>query len=173
MMFLEKTAGWTEIKIIEEVDTLDPNPRKLRLLIDENIPSELVNDLRRARYQIESVSEKGLTGHPDENILAYAKKKNRVVLTTDKDFWDDRKHPLQKCFGIICTEAGPQDYDKLYESLAWFNHFFAKHFSNDKWYNMKALIKIHGFILRQLNEGKIDEKEYRIEGRKIFMRVVR
>src|ERR1700676_3421697 len=125
MMYREKTAGWTEMKIIEEVDTLDPNPRKLRLLADQNVPIEIIEELRNARFQIKSVSETGLTGHPDENIREYAKKKNRVILTTDKDFWDDRKHPLQKCFGIICTEAGPQDYDKLIESLAWFHHFFA------------------------------------------------
>ena len=172
-MYKENSSSWNEIKIIEFENTLDPNPRKLRLLADQNIPIEIIDELKSAKFQIVSVSEIGLSGHPDENIREYAKKKNRVILTSDKDFWDDRKHPIRKCFGIICTEAGPQDFDKLIESLARFNHFFAKYFSNDLWYNMKALIKTHGFILRQLNFGKIDEKEFFFAKGKIYERVLK
>jgi len=166
-------GGWTEIKIVELENTSDPNPRKLRLLADQNMPVEIIEELKHARYQIVSVYEMGLSGHPDENIREYARKKNRVILTSDKDFWDERKHPIQKCFGIICTEAGPQSFDKLYDSLARFNHFFARYFSNDLWYNMKALIKTHGFILRERNEGRINEKEYFFSKGKIYHRVLR
>jgi predicted nuclease of predicted toxin-antitoxin system len=172
-MYKENSSSWNEIKIIELENTLDPNPRKLRLLADQNIPIEIIDELKSAKFQIVSVAEIGLSGHPDENIREYAKKKNRVILTSDKDFWDERKHPIRKCFGIICTESGPQDFDKLIESLARFNHFFAKYFSNDLWYNMKALIKTHGFILRQLNFSKIDEKEFYFDKGRIYERVLK
>ncbi len=172
-MYKENSSSWNKIKIIEFENTLDPNPRKLRLLADQNIPIEIIDELKSARFQIVSVSEIGLSGHPDENIREFAKKKNRVILTSDKDFWDERKHPISKCFGIICTEAGPQDFNKLIESLARFHLFFAKYFSNDLWYNMKALIKTQGFILRQLNDGRIDEKEYHFEKGRIYERVLK
>ena len=43
----------------------------------------------------------GLSGHPDENVIAYAYREDRVLLTHDPDFLDDRKFPPHRNPGVI------------------------------------------------------------------------
>jgi predicted nuclease of predicted toxin-antitoxin system len=162
---------WEELDV-ELVDKkyLPSYPKKIKLLADENISQVIIEDLSQY-FSIKSVFDLNLAGHPDENVRATAKKLNRVILTTDKDFWDEKKHPIRKCFGIICTEAGPSENDKFYHSLARFHIMFAKKWPLEWWENTKAFIKMDGFILRSLQyDGNIEETEYKFKNGKVFFR---
>ena len=54
----------------------------LKLLIDEDSQAKaLVQLLRKAGHDVVTVNEIGLVGQPDPVILAYAKQKNRILLT--------------------------------------------------------------------------------------------
>jgi predicted nuclease of predicted toxin-antitoxin system len=115
-----------------------------------------------------------LKGHPDENILGSAKRLNRVVLTTDKDFWNDKKHPLQNCIGVFCIDAGPQDTDHVYQSFALLNYNLARFISKEFWHKSKALLKSHSFTIKQLTAwGAITETEYEFVRSKVFIREIR
>jgi predicted nuclease of predicted toxin-antitoxin system len=164
---------WKEVKY-QLSGKVIPRPKKIKLIADQNVPQELIDDLKEHGIAIISIREVGFTGHPDEHIREIAKKKNRVLLTTDKDFWDEKKHPIHKCFGMIISEAGPQEYDKLIYSLAKLYVNFMKDFSHDLWANVKAYIKPNSFNIRQLTaEGRISEKEYKIERGTIMERIIR
>ena len=53
----------------------------MKLILDEHINPEIGCQLRRMGYDVISVSEAGLRGIGDENLLAYAAGKGRVLVT--------------------------------------------------------------------------------------------
>jgi predicted nuclease of predicted toxin-antitoxin system len=174
-MPLTNNYEWEEFDFQEYFDLgiIPKYPKKIKLLADENIPMHIIEELSKY-FSIKSVFDIGLAGHPDENIRDASKKLKRVLLTTDKDFWDEKKHSIRKCFGIICTEAGPDEIDKIYMALARFYVYFAKRYPNDWWNYTKAFIKTDGFILRTLLfDNTIEETEYQIKRGKIMMRIIR
>lgn len=91
--------------------------KKTRFLIDEDVHPTVVEILKEAGYKAEHVSEVGLDGHPDENVLAYAKRKDRVVLTHDSDFLDERKHPPQGNPGVVVLPGAQGDWHSLLNAL--------------------------------------------------------
>jgi predicted nuclease of predicted toxin-antitoxin system len=56
------------------------------LLADENVHPEVIEFLREAGLDVESVSEQGQYGLPDSQVLQQATEVGRVVLTHDSDF---------------------------------------------------------------------------------------
>ncbi|MDD5468995.1 MAG: DUF5615 family PIN-like protein [Anaerolineales bacterium] len=61
-------------------------PLDFPLLADENIHPEVIAYLRRAGFEITSVSEQGEFGLSDADVLKQAIEAGRVVLTHDNDF---------------------------------------------------------------------------------------
>lgn len=57
--------------------------------------------------------EVGTTGHPDENHLAEARKRGRILLTCDHDFLDERKFPLIHCPALIVFDFGSGTTDEM------------------------------------------------------------
>jgi predicted nuclease of predicted toxin-antitoxin system len=68
--------------------------KKARLLVDESLGVAVTEVIRGVGWNVLDASEVGLTGHPDENVFAHALKDDRVLLTHDEDFLDDRKFPF-------------------------------------------------------------------------------
>jgi predicted nuclease of predicted toxin-antitoxin system len=62
----------------------------LKFKIDENLPLEIVDSLRRAGYDAFTVEDQGLKGATDFNIAAVCKKEGRIIVTLDTDFTDIR-----------------------------------------------------------------------------------
>jgi len=56
------------------------------LLADENVHPDVIEFLREAGLDVESVSEQGKFGLPDTKVLQQASEADRVVLTHDSDF---------------------------------------------------------------------------------------
>lgn len=56
------------------------------LLADENVNPEVIEFLRKAGLDVESVSEQGKFGLSDTEVLRQATEAGRVVLTHDSDF---------------------------------------------------------------------------------------
>jgi predicted nuclease of predicted toxin-antitoxin system len=53
----------------------------MKLKLDENIPAELLDDLREAGHDADSVREEGIAGAPDPVVLGRARAEERVLLT--------------------------------------------------------------------------------------------
>ena len=73
----------------------------MKLKLDENLPVELLDDLRQAGHDGDSVQEEGIAGAPDDVVLARAKAEARVLLTLDKGIGDLRVYPLSQFSGIV------------------------------------------------------------------------
>ena len=75
--------------------------RKTRFLMDESVDNRVASLLRSAGYNAVYAEAAGLKGHPDENVFAFAKRENRVLITHDPDFLDDRRFSPQQNPGLI------------------------------------------------------------------------
>jgi predicted nuclease of predicted toxin-antitoxin system len=54
--------------------------------VDEQVPAAVVRGLRRRGVDVLSVVEAGLRSRSDTEIIAYARREQRVILTQDRDF---------------------------------------------------------------------------------------
>lgn len=68
----------------------------MKLLLDENFPCGLIKDLKKGN-DVEHVLKK-CKGKTDQEILAYALKNKRTILTLDSDFCGFKK---REHYGII------------------------------------------------------------------------
>jgi len=59
---------------------------EIRFLADEHIDLPAIKSLRARGTDIISLKEANLRGFPDDEILLFANKENRVIVTRDKDF---------------------------------------------------------------------------------------
>ena len=75
--------------------------RKARFLIDESAGEGLARALRDVGWNAIFVSEVGLVSHADEEVFALAWREDRVILTHDRDFLDDRRFPYHRNPGIV------------------------------------------------------------------------
>lgn len=68
-----------------------------KLLLDENIPVSVMKKLKKAGHDIEHINKK-LKGKSDKEVLEYALKTKRIIVTLDCDFCGFKKI---KHYGII------------------------------------------------------------------------
>ncbi len=133
----------------EEAPKMPPGPhKKLKLLADANIPKPLIDELRAAGVRVESVTEMGLGRHPDENVSQLSKRSKSILLTMDRDFWDDRQHPFQNCPEFIFVDVSPDRAELAVDGLARFYALFTKFYPLDWWREMKARIFERGFSVK-------------------------
>ncbi len=97
---LSEDSGWFEISDDFWVDP-EVKPKKLKLFADAQFPKPIIEELRDAKISVRPPVEKGLKSRSDSDILQHANKAGYVLLPLDKDFWDDKKYPVQKVRGII------------------------------------------------------------------------
>ena len=75
--------------------------KKATFLLDEGVDPQYAELIRQRGHKAEHAADVGLSGHPDENILAYAQREDRILLTHDSDFLDNRQYPPSRNPGII------------------------------------------------------------------------
>jgi len=60
----------------------------VRFKLDENLPVELLDDLRVAGHEADGLHDEGLIGAPDNVVLDLVRREKRVLLTLDKGIGD-------------------------------------------------------------------------------------
>jgi hypothetical protein len=73
----------------------------VRFKLDENLPVELLDDLRAAGHEADGLRDEGLTGAPDDAVLDLVRRERRVLLTLDKGIADIRAYPPEAHVGIV------------------------------------------------------------------------
>lgn len=73
----------------------------MKFKIDENLPSELVADLRGLGHEADSVFEEGLAGAKDPVLMAVASSEKRILLTLDKGIANLQRYPAEQHAGVI------------------------------------------------------------------------
>jgi predicted nuclease of predicted toxin-antitoxin system len=91
--------------------------KRARFLVDESLGIGVTRYLREAGWNAKDVSDVGLSGHPDEDVFAFAGRDDRVLLTHDEDFLDDRAFPPHRNPGVIVLPGGAGDESALVQAL--------------------------------------------------------
>lgn len=73
----------------------------MKVKLDDNLPAELLDDLRAAGHEADTVRMEGLTGLPDAVILERVRQDRRVLFTLDKGIADIREYPPEQHSGIV------------------------------------------------------------------------
>jgi predicted nuclease of predicted toxin-antitoxin system len=80
-----------------------PQRRKLSLLCDECLEEEFVGWLRNEPelFKVFTLPK----GRSDEHLWQDARQHKRLIVTSDRDFLDDRRYPLHESPGVLYLEA--------------------------------------------------------------------
>ena len=73
----------------------------MKVKLDENLPAELLDDLRAAGHEADTVHDEALTGAPDSAILDRVRHDRRVLFTLDKGIANVRAYPPERHAGIV------------------------------------------------------------------------
>lgn len=73
----------------------------MKFKVDENLPVELLADLRVAGHQAETLAEEGLAGAPDPTVMERVQSEGRVLLKMDQGIANTRAYPPERYAGII------------------------------------------------------------------------
>jgi Domain of unknown function (DUF5615) len=87
--------------------------KKTAFLVDESVDPAITDFLRKKGWNVKTVSDVGLAGQDDEAMLAAAHRDDRVLLTHDRDFLDDRKFPPHRNPGVAVLPEGGRDFGAL------------------------------------------------------------
>ncbi|TPW21395.1 MAG: hypothetical protein FD126_727 [Elusimicrobia bacterium] len=85
----------------------------MRFLVDENVHLGVVDFLLSLGHDAERVP----SGIRNGKVIALAVKKDRILMTHDKDFQDEVRYPTVGTAGIICLRIHPPRLPALTESL--------------------------------------------------------
>jgi len=91
-----------------------------RFLVDENLPARLTDYLRAEGYEAEHAYDVGLRTRPDQDVFAYARTANAILITQDHDLERDTGQFPTPHPGVIIVEL-PQRWpreDRLQRILA-------------------------------------------------------
>ncbi len=103
------TVGWIREKPLsrEEVSAiLHERRKKARFLVDESLGIGVTELLRSRGWNVKDVSEYGLSGRSDEDVVAFAFKDQRFLLTHDPDFLNSRRFPHHRFPGVVVLPGG-------------------------------------------------------------------
>jgi hypothetical protein len=73
--------------------------------------------LKEMGWNVVFVDEVGLSGHSDEDVCAFAWRENRILLTHDHDFLDDRRFPYHRNPGMVSLPGASGPGTGLVEAL--------------------------------------------------------
>ena len=73
----------------------------MKFKIDENLPKEISEILRKNGYQSSSVNEQQINGIQDEELIDICLKEKKCLITSDLDFANILIYPPDKYYGIV------------------------------------------------------------------------
>lgn len=85
----------------------------MNIKLDENMPAAMAELLRQAGHDLRTVTDEGLGGTDDPQILEAASRERRVLVTFDLDFADIRKYPVGSHSGIVVFRLHDQRWAVL------------------------------------------------------------
>ncbi len=125
---------------------------KIKLYADENVRYAIALALRLQGVNIKHASEVGLTNRDDRVHLQYAKRTNRWLLTTDKDFLNHNLYPFEQIKGIIVIPDTGEDLTAG-RIMAWLKYELVP--SGKGIDNCKVEFKGNSIVFHFKREGKI------------------
>ena len=73
----------------------------MKLKVDENLPSEIVDFLHRLGHEPDTVVDEGMAGASDGALMSQVRREERALVTLDKGIADIRAYPPEEFPGIV------------------------------------------------------------------------
>ena len=89
----------------------------MKLFSDECVYQKTVVSIREWGHDIITAWEVGLSGKSDDEILEYAVKEKRILITADLDFSNVRHYPPSDHWGIIVLKIKPSILPNVHNIL--------------------------------------------------------
>jgi len=86
-------------------------------LVDESLGIEASRVIRASGWNVLYVGEVGLIGKADEDVYAFAWHDDRIILTHDKDFLNDRRSPFHRNPGVIVLPGATRETPGLVDAI--------------------------------------------------------
>ena len=81
----------------------------MKFKVDENLPIEVAEVLKRGGHQASTVVDEGLEGASDRQIAKICRREKRALITLDVGFADLRAYPPGEYPGLIVFRLSRQD----------------------------------------------------------------
>ncbi len=78
----------------------------MRFKIDENLPSDLADDLQALGHDAHTVYDESLVGVGDPQLVEVARSESRILLTLDKGIANISAYPRESHAGIVLFRPG-------------------------------------------------------------------
>ena len=137
--------------------------KKARFLVDESLGAGAAEALRDQGCNARYVGELGLTGRSDEEVLARAWADDRILLTHDTDFLDDRRFPPHRNPGVVVLPGAEGGDTPLLTALAGVVSFVAPF--REGYRHTKIAVTAEAvwtFIRRDPDTGAMTQRRFRI-----------
>lgn len=92
----------------------------IKFLLGESISPETAHLLCELGYDAIHVNQTNLRGHFDEEIISYAEKDERIIITFDRDFGEIWYYTSEIKVGIIVLKIKPQTVENANNVLSKF-----------------------------------------------------
>lgn len=89
----------------------------MRVKLDENVTIAAKSLLAGAGYEVDSVSDEGLTGAEDEVLIEVCRREERLLVTFDLGFGDVRAHPPGSHSGVVLLRLSDQQPPAVLEVI--------------------------------------------------------
>lgn len=99
---------------------------EMKFKIDENLPIDLVEILKEAKYDAMSIIDQNLSGKADIQIASTCQKEKRIFVTLDMDFADIRSYPPDQYSGLIVLRLKRQDKPYILKIFSHLLRLFPK-----------------------------------------------
>ena len=73
----------------------------MKFKLDENLPTELVQDLSECGHDADTVMDEELRGAPDSAVVGAAHAAGQVLLTLDKGIANLQRYPIRQPAGVV------------------------------------------------------------------------
>ena len=140
------------------------NRGKAKFLVDENLGEEVTRLLRDDGWNVTDVFELNILGQPDENIFAVARKLDRILLTHDDDFLDDRRFPPRLNPGLVVLPGGEGNDHALLSAIYRMLSIVGR--LRELWRSTKIVIATDGtwtVMTFDQSESRVTKNRYRFQ----------
>jgi hypothetical protein len=137
--------------------------KKSRFLVDESLGVNVADVLREHGWNTKYVAELGLEGHSDEDVFSRAWADDRIILTHDTDFLDDKRFPPYRNPGVVILPGAQGDELPLITALAGLISFVAPF--REGYRRAKAVVSADAewtFIRQNPDTGAMEKRRFRI-----------
>jgi predicted nuclease of predicted toxin-antitoxin system len=90
----------------------------VKFKLDENLPVSSTAILTGAGHDVDTVSDEGLVGAPDQDVVAAATAAGRVLISLDRGLGDIRAYPPGRHAGIVVLRLTDQSATAAREAVS-------------------------------------------------------